>query len=146
MPSAEEHINNWLAQIGLSGSRIGTTQIIGFGGRDITIKYHVRTNVREWLLSERDDTRTNDFYCFICFSNLPTVEPDDWLVPGKIVNVVLRRSHLAWLAQPESRVRQQGPLRKFRLDYSAQFPELRSEYGPGWAEPFHQPSAWEQIR
>ncbi len=145
MPHAEEHINKRLAKLGLTGVRIPGSQTIRVNGKTSIIKFHVRTNAFEWLLSAIDENPAAEFYCFICFSTNPAGQPQDWLVPGQVVGQVVTRSHQAWLARQPEQLPAPPPLRKFRLDYSTRYPELSTEYGAGWADEFNAPPAWERL-
>jgi len=130
-----------LAPAGVPNCDIVVTD--GIGARLCAIQ--VKTRVAKgsdggWHMSKKHESLSSPtlFYVFIDFGATVTAPPVSYVVPSKIVADVVRRQHVAWLAQPvkSGKPHADSEFRRFMPDYEKM--GLMIGCGPGWLERYRE--------
>lgn len=86
------------------------------------------------------------FYCFVDFGKSPEAIPTVHVLPSIQVATVLSKAHQQWLLNPSKRggAHKDGPMRRFKPDYSDTFGHHTNPYPKGWLDPYL--NAWQLLR
>ena len=97
-----------------------------------------------WHMKDKHEQLDSDglFYCFVDMGKTFDDDVTTFVVPAKIVALVMRESHHCWLNTPgaKGQKRNDTNMRRFLLDYTRIFKgtELEEKYKQGWLEPYRE--------
>lgn len=100
-----------------------------------------------WHMKAKHESVRGDrlFYCFVDFGRSPADRPAVHVLPCEVVADALAAAHRKWLATPgkKGQARNDGPMRRFRPDYTNTFGIADNPYPKGWLDPYRD--AWHLL-
>lgn len=137
-----------LAPIGVPNADIVVTDMEG--QRLSAVQVKTRRDIgadKGWHMKDKHERIVSDslFYCFVDFGVGLEENTITYVIPSRIVAIVLREAHQRWLATPgqQGQAHRDTIMRRFLPDYTRVFGPNHPQYGAGWINVYK--GAWRLL-